>query len=289
MLTFCLAALSGLLGYVIAKPLPYLELSNGFTLSAAQPVVSHTDGQLAAHPAAHQWGELQAEVLRLRLLYRRIAEITRLDSDDISLSVQLADDRYMNLLATGEDSPQSIGHKFQLAKRTVGHMTERAELMLSVAQWRDQKRQFTLSGSPVVRARITSLFGYRMDPRSEKKQFHRGLDFGGEKGSRVLALADGVVTYSGGNGGYGNLVELEHVDGYRTRYAHNEENLVEVGEIVSQGQAIATMGSTGKSTGTHVHVEVRLDGRAVDPMLFIGSSLPGTEVAEGASARSAGS
>jgi murein DD-endopeptidase MepM/ murein hydrolase activator NlpD len=126
-----------------------------------------------------------------------------------------------------------------------------------------------VSGSPVQNGRISSRFGYRIDPETGRRQLHRGLDFGGQRGSVILALADGVVTFAGRNGGYGNLVELEHPNGYRTRYAHNETLLVHPGERVNKGQSIATMGSTGRSTGTHLHVEVRHEGRAVDPQLYI--------------------
>lgn len=282
MLTLCLAVLSGMLGYLIAQPPPQFPTSSAPELSAATPDERLISRSQTADPTASQWGALQAEVLRLRLLYRQIAAITELENEDFALSVTLADERYSESLSTHEDSVQAAQQRFTLAKRAVDHMTDQAQLILSISQLRDQERRFTLSGSPVVRARITSLFGYRTDPRSGRKQFHRGLDFGGKPGSRVLALADGVVTYSGENGGYGNLVELEHADGYRTRYAHNEKNLVPVGASVSKGQVIAAMGSTGKSTGTHVHVEVRLDGRAVDPLQFVGPSLAGAVVAEGA-------
>ena len=208
-------------------------------------------------------------MLRLRLLFRRIAEAAEFDGSEFALAVQLADERYLNSLVISEETPETSSQRFELVQRGVDHMTDRAQLMLALSQRRQYERNFTLSGSPVTRARITSRYGYRLDPRTGRQRFHRGLDFGGPAGSKVFALADGVVTYSGQNGGYGNLVELEHADGYHTRYAHNEINLVSVGDRIVKGQTIATMGSTGKSTGTHVHVEVRHGGRAIDPLQFI--------------------
>ncbi len=291
MLGLFLAVQSGLLGYLIAQPKAEIALmpTNVPGLGSALPGMELPANASADDISAYQWGTLQAELVRLRLLYRRIVEITELQSEDFALSVELADERYSDSLMVGEERRQPRQQEFALAKRTVDHMTSQATLMLSLAKIRDQEHRFTISGSPVVRARITSRFGYRIDPRSGGNQFHRGLDFGGAPGSHVLALADGVVTYSGNNGGYGNLVELEHADGYRTRYAHNDENLVSVGATVHKGQVIAAMGSTGKSTGSHVHVEVRSKGKAVDPLLFISPSLPKTVVAEGEGAARTGS
>ena len=97
----------------------------------------------------------------------------------------------------------------------------------------------------------------------------RGIDFAGRDGSDVLAVASGVVSWSGHRSGYGTMVEVSHGDGLSTRYAHNQENLVEVGDLVRRGEVIALMGSTGRSTGPHVHFEVFKHGRAVDPATYV--------------------
>jgi murein DD-endopeptidase MepM/ murein hydrolase activator NlpD len=96
------------------------------------------------------------------------------------------------------------------------------------------------------------------------------VDFAGTTGSHVIAVAAGVVTWAGERTGYGNLVEINHGDGYVTRYAHNERTLVRVGQTVKRGESVALMGSTGRSTGPHVHFEVIRNGRQVDPLSFIG-------------------
>lgn len=270
MLGLCLVLLSGASGFLLSQSTPAMGSRQIPILGAAQTSPEPQSSVVYRSSAeARQLGELQAEVLRLRLLFSRIVESADLGEAEFALAVQLADDSYMESLTSFEESPAAERQRFELVKRAVDHMTTQAGLILSVTQRRNEARRFTLSGSPVVRAQITSRFGYRPDPRSGRKRFHRGLDFGGHTGSKVLALADGVVTYSGQNGGYGNLIELEHVDGYRTRYAHNDSNLVEMGSKVSKGQVIATMGSTGHSTGAHVHVEVRSDGKAIDPLQFI--------------------
>ena len=102
------------------------------------------------------------------------------------------------------------------------------------------------------------------------REFHDGLDFAGKPGEQVRTVAAGVVTWSGKRWGYGNLVEISHGNGYITRYAHNRANLVAVGETVKKNQAVALLGSTGRSTGPHVHFEVVHNGDRVDPLKFVG-------------------
>ncbi|MBV8342195.1 MAG: M23 family metallopeptidase, partial [Gammaproteobacteria bacterium] len=99
---------------------------------------------------------------------------------------------------------------------------------------------------------------------------HKGVDFAGAPGSSVTAVAAGVLTWAGERSGFGKLVEINHGDGFVTRYAHNERTLVTVGQTVKRGAQIALMGSTGRSTGPHVHFEVLRNGRNVDPLSFIG-------------------
>ena len=98
---------------------------------------------------------------------------------------------------------------------------------------------------------------------------HAGLDFAGKEGSNVVVVAAGIVTWTGSKSGYGQLVEVSHGDGYVTRYAHNKQNLVAPGDVVRKGQAIALMGSSGRSTGAHVHYEVFKHGRSVDPSSYV--------------------
>jgi murein DD-endopeptidase MepM/ murein hydrolase activator NlpD len=116
---------------------------------------------------------------------------------------------------------------------------------------------------------ISSFFGRRPDPFTGESAFHPGIDFAGAPGTRVLAVADGVVSFAGRDNGYGKMVEVTHGSGYVTRYAHNSTLLVEPGQTVRRGDALALMGSTGRSTGTHLHFEVLRDGNRVNPMSFV--------------------
>ncbi len=125
-------------------------------------------------------------------------------------------------------------------------------------------------GRPVLEGYISSYYGGRQDPFDGSDSVHRGVDFAGAQGSQVLAVAAGVVTRAEPVSGYGNLVEINHGNGYVTRYAHNQRLLVRAGDMVSRGTNIALMGSTGRSTGPHVHFEVLRNGQHLNPMAFIG-------------------
>lgn len=124
-------------------------------------------------------------------------------------------------------------------------------------------------GRPVESGWLSSYFGKRTDPFSGKQSFHAGIDFAGNEGSNVLAVASGVVTWSGKRYGYGKMVEISHGNGLVTRYAHNSENLVEVGDTVKKGQTIALMGRSGRATGPHVHFEVLKNDRKVNPLKYV--------------------
>jgi murein DD-endopeptidase MepM/ murein hydrolase activator NlpD len=109
----------------------------------------------------------------------------------------------------------------------------------------------------------------RNDPVDGGRRMHQGVDFAGPYGSDVLAVASGVVTWAGVRAGYGKVVEIDHGNGYKTKYAHNSKNLVKVGDVVEAGEKIARMGSTGRSTGAHVHFEVWYENRPVNPTEFV--------------------
>jgi murein DD-endopeptidase MepM/ murein hydrolase activator NlpD len=125
------------------------------------------------------------------------------------------------------------------------------------------------SQQPVDSMSVTSNFGVRSDPFRGGAAMHAGIDIPGVRGSAIYATADGVVGRAGWAGGYGNLVELNHGRGIETRYGHLSAVLVAPGQQVRRGQIIGRMGSTGRSTGTHLHYEVRLDGQAVNPTPFL--------------------
>lgn len=126
-----------------------------------------------------------------------------------------------------------------------------------------------LTGRPINKGWMSSRFGRRVDPFSGRISTHEGIDFAGKLGSEIIAVGSGVVTWSSDRYGYGQMVEINHGSGFITRYAHNLENKVDVGDVVKKGQVIALMGTSGRSTGPHVHFEVYKHGRPVDPATYI--------------------
>jgi len=150
--------------------------------------------------------------------------------------------------------------------------------------WSARTEQPTPPIQPVRRAapsvelpHLSSGFGYRSDPLLGTKRMHSGIDVPGPLGTPIHASASGVVTFAGWAGGYGNMVEVDHGSGLRTRYGHLSRILVEPGMSIAPQQTIALMGSTGRSTGSHLHFEVRTNGRAQNPLAFLQGNLPPPE------------
>ena len=136
----------------------------------------------------------------------------------------------------------------------------------NIVKEKKSEKDSVLRGKPVKRGWYSSAFGRRMDPITGRPAWHAGVDFAGKLGSDVIAVASGVVVFSGRKDGYGNLVEIDHGNGVMTRYGHHDELKVEVGDFVKRGEVIGFMGNSGRSTGPHVHLEVLRDGRAVNPL-----------------------
>ena len=136
----------------------------------------------------------------------------------------------------------------------------------NIVKEKKSEKDSVLRGKPVKRGWYSSAFGRRMDPITGRPAWHAGVDFAGKLGSDVIAVASGVVVFSGRKDGYGNLVEIDHGNGVVTRYGHHDELKVEVGDFVKRGEVIGLMGNSGRSTGPHVHLEVLRDGRAVNPL-----------------------
>lgn len=123
-----------------------------------------------------------------------------------------------------------------------------------------------------VRGTITSNFGFRIDPIDGKRRHHNGIDIAVPEGTEIRPVTNGRVIYSGYSKGYGNCVVIEHEDGVQTLYAHNTKNLVKTGELVTSETVIALSGSTGRTTGPHLHFEIRKNGKPVNPHALLNNS-----------------
>jgi murein DD-endopeptidase MepM/ murein hydrolase activator NlpD len=218
---------------------------------------------------ALRMGEIQSRVVRLDALGRRLVEMANLDAEEFSFDETPA--RGGPDMVT-EREPFEVPDFLASLEGLVRQLEDR-EPKLAVVEGTLMNRKLHAevfpTGRPVSKGWISSVFGWRNDPMTGKRAFHEGLDFAGRANSEVVAVAAGVVVWSGSRWGYGNAVEINHGNGYSTLYAHNKKNLVKVGETVKKGQVLALLGSTGRSNGPHVHFEVRLNGKAVNPLKFV--------------------
>jgi len=172
-------------------------------------------------------------------------------------------------LKLAEMRARQLALMFSKLDRQLDSRESQLQILTSMMSDNRLEKEQAVTGRPILKGWMSSKYGMRTDPFHGDQRWHGGVDFAGKRGSAIVAVASGVVTMSGKHSGYGNLIELNHSDGFVTRYAHNEENLVEVGTVVKKGQQIARMGSSGRSTGPHVHFEVFKNGRTVDPASYI--------------------
>ena len=229
------------------------------------------EAQREVNALAARMGELQAEANRLNALGERLTRMGQLQDGEFDF-----------------DKPVGVGGSEEVEDMPVGELTEGMD---------DLKRKFAASGEqlsvlesllfntqldmnavpgrePIQGKYITSSFGSRADPIKGGRQFHKGIDFEADVGDPVLAAADGVVSFSGSRSGYGHTVEIDHGNGFVTRYAHNSRLTRRVGELVRAGAEIAKAGSSGRSTGAHVHFEVWQNGAVVNPRKFLSQQSP---------------
>ena len=220
---------------------------------------------------AMQIGQLRAQATRLNALGDRLTQVGKLEDGEFDFAAEPALGGPEETLAA-TDSPLPLGNDINSLRAEF----ERQEAQLGVLEnlLFDRKIDNALlpTGMPVAHGYIASGYGTRTDPITGRQALHLGVDFDVPMGSDVLAVAEGVVTYSAVRNGYGNVVEIDHGNGYMTRYAHNSRNVVEVGTRVHVGQVIAKVGSSGRSTGPHCHFEVWLNGRPVNPMAYVRST-----------------
>ena len=223
---------------------------------------------------ALRMGELNANVIRLNALGSRLTGMADLEEGEFD---------FRNPPAVGgpvetadyEDADGDVGQlpellvNFAELESTLDGQQQQLAALESLLMDQKLRDRVNPKGRPVKTGWISSFFGKRTDPMTGKASWHRGIDFAGKYGNEVIAVSDGVVSWSGDRYGFGNLVEIKHGNGYVTRYAHNRDLLVAVGEKVQQGETIALMGSTGRSTGPHVHFEVWHNGKAVDPAKYV--------------------
>ena len=258
-----------------------LALGLGLSVSAGALRQGSLESQLAAQRAqsasmqrelnamAARLGELQAEANRLNALGDRLTRAGQLGDGefDFDKPVPVGGVGPVHDI-TSRELDRGIATLAAQFKQSGDQLSVLESLLFSHKLEQDA----VPSGTPIANSYITSGFGGRADPMGRGGEFHKGIDFKANTGDPVMAVADGVVSFAGVRSGYGNVVEIDHGNGYVTRYAHNSRLLVRVGDLVHAGGVIARAGSTGRSTGAHVHLEVWDNGHVVNPARFLASN-----------------
>ncbi|RLV58940.1 hypothetical protein D5018_14555 [Parashewanella curva] len=209
---------------------------------------------------------MQANLTRVEALGQQVAKKNHLD-DQFNFSTEV-----------GVGGVSEIGESVQLDQllkdmddlaNRIENRQQQLKVLETVVTNHHIDIERYISGRPINKGWLSSPYGLRNDPFSGRRAMHKGIDFAGTEGENVVATGSGVVTWAGSIFGYGNLVEIDHGNGLRTRYGHNASISVHLGDVVAKGQKIATMGSTGRSTGPHVHYEVLRAGQQVNPQKYV--------------------
>jgi murein DD-endopeptidase MepM/ murein hydrolase activator NlpD len=215
-------------------------------------------------------GRLQGRLLRLDALGQRFVESGMVASDEFNFDLPAAVGGPEEGVMGGES--YSVPELESILQRLESQIRDRETQLRLLDDFASREKiedERYVEGRPITWGWLSSKYGYRTDPFTGKRAWHAGVDLAGKEGSDIIAVAGGVVTHAGDQYGYGNLVEIDHGNGLITRYAHCKTVKVEVGDVVEKGQVVALMGSTGRSTGPHVHFEVIRNGKTEDPVKYI--------------------
>jgi murein DD-endopeptidase MepM/ murein hydrolase activator NlpD len=213
--------------------------------------------------------DMQAQIQRLNALGSRLVEQAKLNPNEFSFN------QLPGMGGPIDTSPADIQVQDKLLSRMasmldkIQNKAQELTALESIMLSHHINQESRLEGRPISSGWLSSYYGIRKDPFSGLPAMHKGLDFAGKEGEPVMATGAGIITWAGSRYGYGELVEIDHGGGLVTRYGHNKEVNVKIGEVVTKGQTIAEMGNTGRSTGAHVHYEVIRRGKQQDPLPYI--------------------
>lgn len=212
-------------------------------------------------------GEMQARMQRLDALGGRLVKLTGMKPSEFQFDQPPAQGG--PLVSPGALSAANLAQQLDSLTRVVDDRTDKLTALNTLLMQDQLSRGLLRSVDPVTDGVYTSNFGWRVDPFTGRSAMHEGVDFMAESGTAIHASAGGVVVYADTHAQYGNMVEVDHGNDIVTRYAHASKLLVKVGQVVRRGDKIAEVGSTGRSTGNHLHFEVRYKGIAQNPVRFL--------------------
>lgn len=214
-------------------------------------------------------GRMHAHVIRLEALGNRLTRMSGLDEGEFSFGKPPAvGGPFKSSDLETQSIPGFLSLLESLADR-LDNVQPKLQALESVLMQDQFDAEVYPSGRPISGGWISSPYGYRRDPITGKRALHEGIDFAGKPNTEIVAVASGIVVWSDTVARYGKVVEINHGKGYTTRYGHNSKNLVKVGDTVRKGDPIALLGSTGRSTGPHVHFEVIHNGKSINPSRFV--------------------
>ncbi|QWT20234.1 M23 family metallopeptidase [Bacillus sp. NP157] len=239
---------------------------------AARLAKIEADSQRDIDALAVKLGQLQAQSIRLNALGERLTQVGKLDDGEFNFNEDPGQGG-PELTTTSDATALAPASLNQDIDDLAGQFdAQQAQLEALRDLLLDRKIESSLrpTGMP-VNGYISSFFGGRPDPFSGHSARHTGIDIAAPTGTPVTAVAEGMVTFAGQRNGYGDVIEIDHGNGYMTRYAHNSKLVASVGQRVHVGDTIARAGSTGRSTGSHVHFEVWYHDHVVNPLAFVRS------------------
>lgn len=256
------------LTYGLAIRIPYVQ---SLVLNAQQHEAEKNRSYLQdnLNALSVKLGQMQAQLVRLDALGERLAKSTGVKPEAFHFGQLPGRGGAESSLPSRELSLGDFKRQLAELSHNLGDRTDKLSVLESVLQQDSLKKRAIPSLAPVDTGWHSSNYGWRIDPFSGKQAFHEGVDFMSEVGTPVMAAASGVVVYSANHPQYGNMVEIDHGNGLTSRYAHASALLVKVGDAVLKGQRIALVGSTGRSTGPHLHFEVRQNGAPLNPERFL--------------------
>lgn len=218
---------------------------------------------------ALQIGGLYAQSMRINALGDRLTDVVDLKDDEFDFSQEPGVGGADLSLTHVENTSDDLFNSLYSIQAHFKQQEEQLVLLSSLLDEKGQDQQIKPSGKPIRNGWISSSYGGRTDPFTGKQAFHSGIDFSGKRSAVIQSMADGVVIWSGHRGNYGRLIEIDHGEGYMTRYAHLSNLSVTIGQKVNKGDAIGIMGKTGRATSEHLHFEVLKKGRKVNPWPFL--------------------
>jgi len=219
---------------------------------------------------AKRLGEMQAQLLRLDGLGTRLAKLTGMKPQEFSFSEKPAQGGpYIPAPMQRDVSLESMNQQLNELTSLVGDRGDKLVALETLLMQNSLSKKMLPSVAPITSGWYSSNFGWRIDPFTGKNAMHEGVDYMVPEGTPIYASAGGIVVYADTHPQYGNMVEIDHGNEVITRYAHASKILVKVGQVVRRGQKLAEVGSTGRSTGNHLHFEVRYKGMAQNPVRFL--------------------